>query len=181
MPSTPSLLRHGLVATAGLGALPAALAAGTMAVQVELPRLQVSEYHRPYVAVWIERADRSVPATLAVWYMTKTRGKDSDEGIEWLKDLRQWWRRTGRELSVPIDGVTGPTRPAGTHELRLAADSAPLRDLAPGAYKVMVEAAREVGGRELLSLPFDWPPSAASSTSAQGKSELGAVRLDLEP
>ena len=32
---------------------------------------------------------------------------------QWLPDLRQWWRKSGRTLQVPVDGVTGPTRPAG--------------------------------------------------------------------
>ena len=49
-----------------------ALAAG-LDVSVEIPRLNVAEYHRPYVAIWVEPADAKAdvpgtPATLAVWY-----------------------------------------------------------------------------------------------------------------
>ncbi len=64
------------------------------------------------MAVWIERADNSVVSTLAVWYDLKLKNA---EGTKWLKDMRQWWRRTGRELDLPIDGVTSPTRPVGKH------------------------------------------------------------------
>ncbi|MCA9134335.1 MAG: DUF2271 domain-containing protein, partial [Planctomycetales bacterium] len=35
---------------------------------IEIPRLSVSEYHRPYVAVWVQDEQRRVVATLAVWY-----------------------------------------------------------------------------------------------------------------
>lgn len=154
-------------------------------ITVEIPRLDVSEYHRPYVAVWIEHEDRSVAANLAVWYQQK-EGKDAnsgkqESGTKWLSDLRQWWRRSGRDQEFPIDGVSGATRPAGEHRLRLASGKAPLGDLAPGTYRLVVEAAREVGGRETVAIPFQWPPAASQHLEASGSHELGTVRLDLDP
>ena len=62
-------------------------------LKLEIPRLDVAEYHRPYVAVWVENQDQSTAAQLAVWYQTDTKKED---GTQWLKDLRQWWRRGGR-------------------------------------------------------------------------------------
>ena len=96
------------------------------------------------------------------------------------QDMRQWWRRTGRELSFPIDGVTQPTKPAGAHVLSFA-EGKNRCPLAPGQYKLMVEAAREVGGRELVSIPFEWPAKSATSLSATGKTELGAIKLNVTP
>src|SRR5437868_9700399 len=128
--------------------------AGDLSVKVQIPRLEVAEYHRPYVAVWIEGADQNNAATLAVWYQTDTKKED---GTQWLKDLRQWWRRAGRELQVPVDGITGATRPVGEHTVTFKSTSKPLASLAPGKYSVVVEAVREVGGRELLRLPSEWP------------------------
>jgi hypothetical protein len=158
-----------------------ALAAG-LDLSIEIPRLSVSEYHRPYVAVWIERADSTVAGTLAVWYDVRIKGNAAEgEGTKWLKDIRQWWRRTGRELSVPIDGVTGATKPVGQHALRFTEGTAPMPQLAPGAYKLVVEAAREGGGREVVSLPFQWPPAKAEQPSAVGKEELGEIKLALKP
>ncbi|WP_370682325.1 DUF2271 domain-containing protein [Comamonas sp. GB3 AK4-5] len=151
--------------------------AGGMQVTVTVPQLQVAEYHKPYVAVWLEKADGGVAANLSVWYDLKM--KDA-EGTKWLKDMRQWWRRTGRELSLPIDGVTQPTKPVGAHALGFSEGKNPLPQLAPGSYKLMVEAAREVGGREVVSIPFEWPVKQAASLSAQGKSELGLIKLDLK-
>jgi hypothetical protein len=158
-----------------------AFAAG-LGASIEVPRINASEYHRPYVAAWIERPDNTVAATLAVWYDVKATDKNPEgAGTKWLKDLRQWWRRTGRELQVPIDGVTGATKPAGKHALNFAEGSAALPQLAPGAYTFVVEAAREVGGREVVSIPFQWPPTKTGQASASGGSELGEIRLELKP
>lgn len=168
-----------------LGFVSAPAFAASLDLGVELPRLEVSEYHRPYVAIWIERADHSVAADLAVWYQQKA-AKDNqsgkqEQGSKWLSDLRQWWRRSGREQSFPIDGVSGATRPAGEHRLNFDDAKPPLAGLAPGDYTLRVEAAREVGGRELVEIPFTWPPAASTHLTAQGTNELGAVHLDLEP
>jgi hypothetical protein len=166
--------------------------AANLDITVEIPRLDVAEYHRPYVAVWIEREDKSVAANLSVWYQLK-RGAAvaapapggmqgaAEGGVKWLPDLRQWWRRSGRELSVPVDGVTGATRAPGEHSLSFADGKAPLGSLAAGKYKLVVEAAREEGGRELIDIPFEWPLAAGQPLKAQGKTELGAVTLALKP
>jgi hypothetical protein len=158
-----------------------AFAAG-LGLSIEVPRLNVSEYHRPYVAAWIERADNTLATTLMVWYDIRTKTNNPEgEGTKWLKDLRQWWRRGGRELAVPVDGVTGATKPAGKHQLNITEGSAALPRLAPGSYKLVVEAAREVGGREVVSIPFQWPPASAAQPVATGKEELGEVKLELKP
>lgn len=149
--------------------------AADLSLSLEIPQLPVAEYHRPYVAVWIEGADQSIAANLAVWY--QVRG----DHTKWLPDLRQWWRRGGRDLKVPVDGLTGATRPVGQHLLKFDAAQAPLAALKPGQYAVVVEAVREVGGREAVRIPFEWPIKAAKRESAKGTKELGAVALSLNP
>lgn len=154
---------------------PAAFAAD-LDISVEIPRLDVAEYHRPYVALWLEKPDQSHVLNLAVWYDLKLKDK---EGEKWLKDLRQWWRRSGRSLEMPVDGVSAATRAVGTHQLSYKGSDAPLNTLPAGDYNLVVEAAREVGGRELLRLPFTWPQ--ASTANTKGTSELGAVTLTVTP
>ena len=154
---------------------PAALAA-ELNISVEIPRLDVAEYHRPYVAIWLEKPDQSHVANLAVWYDLKMKDK---EGEKWLKDMRQWWRKSGRSLEMPVDGISAATRAVGTHQLSYKGSEAPLQSLPAGDYTLVVEAAREVGGRELLRVPFTWPQ--ASSASVQGSSELGAITLTVQP
>lgn len=70
------------------------LAAAQMDIEVQIPRLDVAEYHRPYVALWLEQDNRHA-ADVALWYDLKLA---EQEGEKWLKDLRQWWRRSGRGL-----------------------------------------------------------------------------------
>ncbi len=175
-----SVLVTGLAsAPLAAGARTSPAAAASLSIDIEIPRLTVAEYHRPYVAVWVERADQSVAANLAVWYQQK--GGQQGEGTKWLKDMRQWWRKTGRDLQMPIDGVSGATRPAGTHTVASSADKSPLATLAPGQYQLVVEAAREVGGRELLRVPFEWPARQPVNAAVKGQNELGSVALKITP
>ncbi|KQW82921.1 DUF2271 domain-containing protein [Brevundimonas sp. Root1279] len=156
-------------------ALAAAVAGPALAadlnVSVEIPRLSVAAYHRPYVAVWIERPDNTAVRTLAVWYEVS----NTAEGKDWLKDMRTWWRRGGRSLTLPADGVSSATKAPGAHAVRIP--GARLSNLPAGDYVLVVEAARELGGREAVRVPFRW--GAANTARAAGSTELGAVSVTV--
>jgi hypothetical protein len=158
-------MRKSLILAAGV-VVSAPVAADT--INVTIPRLTVAEYHRPYVAVWLESAAGGPARTLAVWYDVKKQG--NEPGTKWLADLRTWWRKGGRSLSLPADGVSGATRAPGAYRIPLPAD------LRPGSYVLNIEAARENGGRELVQVPLNVPVRDAS---AAGKSELGAVSVSV--
>ena len=144
--------------------------ADTFSVDVEIPRKRVAEYHAPYVAFWVENADRSTLEPLGLWY---------DDQEKWLKDIRQWWRRTGRGQSAPYDGLTGATRSPGTHTVNFS-ELDVLQSLPAGEYTLVVEAAREVGGREVLKLPFHWPAEKKpQQQQVKGTDELGTVTLTV--
>jgi len=166
-----------IILSVGAGATFAvpALAAdpGTMDVTIAIPRLKVAEYHKPYVAFWVEKAGAKAK-TVAVWY---DHDMKANEGTKWLRDVRQWWRAAGRSMSFPANGITGATRPPGTH--KIAFTRAQLGAQAPGQYTLVIEAAREVGGRELLRIPFTWPAKAGAGWRAAGGSELGAVSVSF--
>jgi hypothetical protein len=162
----------------GVPLLSAPAMAADMAVKIEIPRLNVAEYHRPYVALWLENPDKDFVANLAVWYNIK---KKDNGGTKWLKDMRQWWRKSGRELKVPVDGVTSATRAPGEQNLNFSSAAAPLDSLPAGEYQLVVEAARESGGRELVRVPFQWPPASAQDLSTKGEGELGTISIQLKP
>ncbi|CAN5434200.1 DUF2271 domain-containing protein [soil metagenome] len=165
-------------ALTGLLAVPATSAiAGDIDLKIDIPRLDVAEYHRPYVAVWLERVDQPV-TTLNVWYDTKKR---DNEGTKWLKDLRTWWRRAGRETAMPMDGVSGATRAVGEQTLSFKGTASPLAKLANGQWDLVVEAARENGGREVVRVPVTWPPTSEQTLTAKGEKELGAVSVVIKP
>jgi hypothetical protein len=158
-------------AGAAIGVAPAM--AADLNVTVEVPRLSVAEYHKPYVAIWIEAADASAAGTLAVWYDADSK---EDHGTKWLKDMRQWWRKAGREMSFPADGVSGATRAPGPQKVVFSGAKGALKSLKPGQYNLVVEAAREVGGHEAVRVPFVWGKPGKPAT-AKGSAELGAVTV----
>lgn len=164
-----------LAATATL-ASPAA-AAG-IDLTVTIPQLKVAEYHRPYVAMWIEQPGQPAASTLAVWYDDDMK---NNEGTKWLRDVRTWWRKSGRSMKFPAAGISGATRAPGPQKIGFTAGKGGMPALKPGNYVLFVEAAREVGGREVLQLPFAWPPKPGQTVKAAGKTELGAVTATFKP
>ncbi len=141
----------------------------TFELTIEIPKHNVSEYHAPYIATWVENENRQAVKSTSLWY---------DDQLKWLKDIRQWWRKTGRRQTEPFDGITGATRRPGTHKLVLEPISIE-NDWPPGNYQLMVEAAREVGGREVVSLPFEWPATTNQIIEAAGNQELGTIKLNI--
>ena len=170
-------LSHTLALTLPIASASGWAMAADLTVKFELPQLNVAEYHKPYVAIWIERADQSVASTLAVLYDVKKR---DNAGTKWVKDLRTWWRKAGRDVTLPLDGVSGATRTAGVQTLTFPAARAGLDKLPAGDYRLVVEAAREAGGRELVRVPFTWQPNGKALATAAGKEELGAVSVAIQ-
>ena len=170
-------LSSSLAVTLPLALLSTGAVAAELSVKFELPQLNVAEYHKPYVAMWIEKADGAVASTLSVLYDVK---KKDNAGEKWVKDMRTWWRKAGREAKLPIDGVSGATRPAGTHTLSFGPALNGIDKLPAGDYKLVVEAAREAGGRELVRVPFTLPAKGKVAATANGKEELGAVSINIQ-
>lgn len=161
------------LSAAALSTAAAPALAADLTVSVEIPRVSGASYHRPYVAVWIERPDSTAVRTLAVWYQ-QTANQEGD-GRDWLKDMRTWWRRGGRALTLPADGVSSATKAPGRHAFTVP--GARLSNLPAGDYVMVVEAARELGGREAVRVPFRW--GAANTARAAGSTELGAVSVTV--
>lgn len=61
------------IALSGLLSMPTY--ATTLNITIEIPTLSVAEYHRPYVAIWIEDADQKVAHNLAIWYQQRNGDK----------------------------------------------------------------------------------------------------------
>jgi hypothetical protein len=166
-----------LIFAAGAVSAAAPAVAADLNVTINVPTISTAAYHRPYVAVWIERAADDVPMhTIGLWYEAGDTARGEGTGEQYLKDLRSWWRKGGRATTLPVAGATGPTRAPGRHTI--TAPAARMNALPAGQYEVVVEAAREQGGRELVRVPFTWG-GAANTASASGTSELGAVSVSV--
>lgn len=145
-----------------LGSL-VAVPATAATINVTIPRINTAEYAKPYVAVFLEPTAGGPAKTVAIWYALNKR--DGENGTKWLTELRAWWRKGGRSLHMPADGVSGATRAPGSYAIPLPVDAL------SGAYTITVEAAREHGGREFVTIP------AKAGASASGKTELGAIAI----
>lgn len=159
-------MKKSLVLAAGIIAAPVSTAASAGTITITIPRINASEYHVPYVAAWIEPVGGGQARTLAVWYDVDKVG--NEPGTKWLADLRTWWRKGGRSLKLPANGVSGASRAPGAHRITIPTN------VKAGAYTLHVEAAREDGGRELVSMPLTIP---AANGRATGKAELGAITV----
>lgn len=171
MLKTQMLIAGGALALTATGAN-----AGQLVLDVEIPQQKVAEYHKPYVAGWLENASGGHAGNLFVWYDVKKR---EGAGQKWLQDMRTWWRKSGRDLKLPIDGVTSTTRAPGRQTLTI--DTAQIAGLKPGAYVLVVEAAREAGGHDLVKVPFTYSPGKGGTVSGKGDGELGTVSLTYKP
>ena len=112
----------------------------TMDIEFVIPNIEASIYARPYVAVWIEDKQRKPVRTIQLWV-----GED-----EWLKDLRSWWRKVGRNDRAVVDAVTSATRPVGQYRFSWDGLDQQGKRVEQGDYTFYVEVVREHGGRNYI-------------------------------
>ncbi|HHA2747726.1 TPA: DUF2271 domain-containing protein [Stenotrophomonas maltophilia] len=151
-----------LAAPAGQVAAPEQLV-----IDYQVPRLASERYHAPYLALWIAREDGSPVRQLLVL----------GERSRYLQDLPQWWRRYGRDDLPAIQGIARPTRMPGRYSVSWDGRDDRGQALPPGPFRVQVEAAREGGGHEFLSVPIDTGQDRGLPTQAQGSREIGALQI----
>ena len=147
-------------------------------INLQIPRIKTEAYFRPYVVVWLETAKRQPVETLALWYQVDSASSQEDGG-KWLKDLRQWWRKIGRNEQAEYDVVTGATRRPGKHKISWQSHSTAV--LAPGDYFLNFEAAREEAGRTFHRLGIqvkDTPSKQIFKIAAEN--EFGEISIQLE-
>lgn len=162
----------------------------SLSLSIELPA-QGPSSKRPYVSVWIQ-PDPSVPSSNIVAANTPLQQQLLllGEQVRWYPELRSWWRaikpllpgsaeQQQQQLQQMVDQWAGATRKAGVHQFDWPARRADGQPLTPGAYQLLVEAAREGGGRELVKLKLRWPLATGQQLQARGQHELGLVELQV--
>lgn len=137
-------------------------------IQLEIPVIETSQYHRPYVAVWIENEQQQPVKLITIW----------QEKPDWLKDLRRFWRKIGRSNPQLVDAMTGATRKPGSYTLSWDGKDDKGNVLPAGTYTLLVEAAREQGGRSLQKQDFVLP-GKGQQLQAPAETELGALTLTI--
>jgi len=158
-----------VLTAAGMAAVAGPVAAQSLTVALDIPQIRTAGYHRPYVAVWIERPEGQVAIqTLSVWYDVDL---PAGEGKDWLKAMPTWSRKGGRAMTLPAGRVSRPPPPPGPHA------GAPGGTRPAGEYTLSRGAARERGAWDVVGGPVGG--GAPNTASGTGSSELGAVRVTV--
>jgi len=146
-----------------------------LAVDLEIAAQQGYRYHRPYVAVWVEDANGKPVRTLSVWVNTSGRGP------RYIRELRRWFsmERDQQDAGGPdlITTVSSATRLPGQYTVTWNGRDDRGGVVDQGAYRVVIEAAREHGSYQLMQqdLTLGAKPVAADLGSNE---EIGRARVE---
>ena len=132
----------------------------------EIPVQADERYRKPYLAIWISTAAGEPVRQLLVL----------GDRSRWLRELPQWWRRYGRDDEAAAHGIARPTRQPGHYTLSWDGRDDAGRMSPTGSYVLQVETAREHGGHELVSLPFNLDGEGMVREAKAG-GEIGRIVL----
>ena len=124
-----------------------------LAVNFEIPVLGGAA-KRPFIAIWIEDADRFPVRTLALWYHED----------RWLPELKAWYRadrlRSMSEKTSIVRSIGAATRPPGKYTMKWDGKDTDGQPVKPGKYTVYLESSREHGTYQLVrqEMNFDGKP-----------------------
>ena len=142
-----------------------------LVIHLELSRFEGRRSSRPYVAVWIEDADKYPVRTLALW----------SNGGRWLEDLKSWYRadqlRVSAETTTLTPSVSSATRPAGKYSLKWDGKDNSGKLVKSGKYTVCLEVAREHGTYQIIRHELECNGTAAK-IDLKGNVEIAAADLD---
>jgi thiamine biosynthesis lipoprotein len=135
-------------------------------VEYALPKVEVANYRKPYVIVWVTDAEKNPIRTLLILGTKR----------DYQEDNYVWWRRYGRKTPGLLDSIGRPTRAPGKYTVGWDGTDDAGKPVAQGAYLIHIEASREHGGHTYQSIPVQLgaKPLAAALPAAD---ELGAVKV----
>jgi thiamine biosynthesis lipoprotein len=114
-----------------------------LAVNFEIPVLGGAA-KRPFIAVWIEDADKFPVRTLALWYHED----------RWLPEMKAWYRadklRSMSEKTSIVRSIGAATRPPGKYSLKWDGKDNDGQPVKAGTYTVYLESSREHGTYQLI-------------------------------
>ncbi len=136
-------------------------------LELEIPKITVSDYRAPYVVVWITDAQKQLVRSLHIWGDAK----------KWMDTNYVWWRRYGRKMDV--DSTAKPSRKPGQYRVVWDGKNDAGQQMPAGEYTVHVEAAREHGDHSYQSFPLKAEPKS-SVQQRPAEKELGNLTLRFD-
>ena len=98
---------HSLTATNSIATNRQVNNTASFSLDFTIPTLDVDDYEKPYVAIWITDSNRTVIKNLLLL------GKSE----QWAQTNKRWWRKSGRHNELLLDGLARPTRKPGNYQL----------------------------------------------------------------
>ena len=133
-----------------------------------IPTLDVDDYEKPYIAIWLTNADRKVIKNLLLL------GKSE----QWAQTNKRWWRKSGRHNELLLDGLARPSRKPGHYQLSWDWRDDYGNKVPAGDYQLHIEVSREDGEVNLASFKFNsFSLPIKEIKSAQG--EIGELQLNI--
>lgn len=171
--NTPAPAAKAAVATSAVSQTPARGALDTsmeLAVDFEIPVLGGAA-KRPFIALWIEDADKFPIRTLALWYHED----------RWLTESKAWYRadrlRGMSESTSIVRTIGAATRPPGKYTIKWDGKDNAGNLVKAGTYTVLLESVREHGTYQLIRQEMTFS-GAPQHVDFKPGSELGPVAFD---
>jgi hypothetical protein len=146
-----------------------------LAVDLQIAAQQGYRYHRPYVAVWVEDAAGRPVRTLSVWVNTSGRGP------RYIRELRRWFTtdRDQEKAGGPdlVATVSSATRLPGQYMVTWNGRDDRGTVVEQGAYRVIIEAAREHGTYQLMQQELTLGSKPVAADLAPNE-EIGRARVE---
>lgn len=139
-----------------------------LSLEYNIPHIRTGSYRAPYLAIWVgDGSGRPIKNLLLL-------GGDR----KWARTNSFWWSRVGRVGDLPVNNVTRPTRLPGSYTLAWDGRDDQGYVMPPGEYRIMLEASREHGDHDYLSIPFTLE-DGVQIIEQEGEGELGDVSLTV--
>jgi hypothetical protein len=142
-----------------------------LAVDFEIPAMTVGNYKRPFIALWIEDADKFPVRTIALWYHED----------RWLTESKAWYRadrlRSMSEGTSIVRSIGAATRAPGKYTLKWDGKDNAGNPVKAGTYTVLLESVREHGTYQIIRQEMRFS-GAPQHVDVKPGSELGPVSLD---
>jgi hypothetical protein len=131
--------------------------------------------HNPYVVVWVEDASQNLVRTMSLNFQ---QGK----GMRWLPDLFTWYDKEQSRVLVGgtsvVDTLSAPTKAPGAYRVVWDGKDENGQTVGQGAYTVVIEAARERGPHDIVSVPISIGAGPASAKAAD-TGDLQGISVEL--
>lgn len=137
-------------------------------IDMELAQFE-GRFRRPFVAIWVEDANKNTVRNLALWF-NKPR---------WLPDLKVWYKANYLDITNSgrdVESISSATRPPGKYTIRWDMKDDKGNPVPPGTYTVYIEAAREHGTYQLMRKEIDCKKKE-QNLSISGNTEVASASL----